>query len=1302
MQERRSRSSIYLLVLLLFFNLSQHGSAREFYGVSQQIRLLESTPNHLILEFDASLAVRPPNPPPDKTRKAMLAIPPGGLPSVSILSATYSEKRADHLREGLVEPDFENYVSRIVQIKPLGTCRQLRLAELAVRPSHKVYHATTSWERQYQYLKVGIHFSETESSLNSRQRPVGGSEDPIDFDRLFSKILLNAPVPASFRIHPSTSPPIPVHPDLPKGIQGPVAKILIRGEGFFRISLGDIGRFFDREIPASQVCFYDEGQVMPVWVDTGTWKGGPSFVFYSKDRSPYSATNVVWVSVVDEEIPGSRLHRLALAQDTIPQATGRYTVRHEEDMTFSPAGDKSSKQASDWFWGPVSEKDPFEATLPLPDLDSAAKEIDISLRCATPSDKFKRKQAPKDYNYSLAGTKVEFASFTTHRSKDEPDKFWLGYRLKLSEKLRAALIQGATLDVRIEKSKPYPSRKAKPLFPYYVDAIKLDYTHRLTLRDGNLRFPLNPHGRGPWEIRIPRSEQDLGVPFLAFGQGKLFPERVLEVRKSQDGKELTVAGIPLDLTHEMHHIQVVNSANIETVTPIQPRLSTRLLDPGNQADSLFVSYPDFVKPSERLIRYHEDRGYSTFVATTEEIYDTFGDGTTSPETIKNFLQYVFRHWKRPSPTFLVLVGDATWDYKGRFGNGIINFVPSIREGTKYPSDHYYVCLEGDDKLPEVFVGRVSVHDATTCRTVAEKIAGEYAPKGPWIARVLAFADKEKEFNQEFKQMFSGGYFPHGFRTEFMSLRQFPFQDNYYHPEDLMLKEKTKYSAECNQAIIDSIDRGMFLWDFHGHGAPNVLGHERIFFGGGSKYSDVKELRNRRKFPLFIANTCDTARFDYAQEKWNISLGEDLLHHPQGGCIAAFLHTGRGFPVDHRVIDRFFLDSIFRYRLKAVGEILHAGKILYYLNANRDGPVTMMVLIGDPSTPLPYPEQDLSVAVTPDSIVRRPGAVQSLILEALPETKGLVSTVRKNQYLGYMYVTNSEKRVVWEMEELPLEDGRLRARAEFSIPDDAENGRWYAGAYIYPASPGMSPFLPDAVGGTTFNVESDPSILEDLKARVQENGRPDLRIAGIVIEPTEPIDGHTVWIHAEIVNDGTGVAEEFDVSGYDGKRSRKNRVKSRNGDNKNRWTVEALYPGESRVVHMRWDPFDNPGRRILTIEVNPNRRVKESDSSNNSATCEIYVKTKADLLIQDTAKDIVFAKDKETGALQVTLVVQNIGECPVEQEFRILVYSYKTDDPDQELIVTVEPCLRENGWIPIGPERFYPMRRHTLPEGTVRV
>ena len=69
----------------------------------------------------------------------------------------------------------------------------------------------------------------------------------------------------------------------------------------------------------------------------------------------------------------------------------------------------------------------------------------------------------------------------------------------------------------------------------------------------------------------------------------------------------------------------------------------------------------------------------------EEIADEFGHGQPSAEAIRSFLAYAYQSWARPSPRYVLLLGDASYDPR--------NFVGDARWPSPLPA------LVDEDELP---------------------------------------------------------------------------------------------------------------------------------------------------------------------------------------------------------------------------------------------------------------------------------------------------------------------------------------------------------------------------------------------------------------------------------------------------------------------------------------------------------------------------------------------------------------------------------------------------------------------------
>ena len=65
----------------------------------------------------------------------------------------------------------------------------------------------------------------------------------------------------------------------------------------------------------------------------------------------------------------------------------------------------------------------------------------------------------------------------------------------------------------------------------------------------------------------------------------------------------------------------------------------------------------------------------------------------------------------PAPTDVLLLGDATLDYKDNRQTGTRNYVPSQVIETEFwgeaPSDNWFVAVSGEDLLPDLLIGRLA-------------------------------------------------------------------------------------------------------------------------------------------------------------------------------------------------------------------------------------------------------------------------------------------------------------------------------------------------------------------------------------------------------------------------------------------------------------------------------------------------------------------------------------------------------------------------------------------------------------------
>ena len=155
----------------------------------------------------------------------------------------------------------------------------------------------------------------------------------------------------------------------------------------------------------------------------------------------------------------------------------------------------------------------------------------------------------------------------------------------------------------------------------------------------------------------------------------------------------------------------------------KPRAS-RLKNVRNRADYLVIGPEAFLRAAIPLLELRRSEGLKVKAVSIEEIYAEFGFGEPTPEAVKDFLSYAYHSWRQPSPRYVVLLGDATFDFKDFLQTGVTNQVPPRMVKTSYlwtASDPSYAAVNGEDILPDFSIGRLPAATVEQVQAMVEKI-----------------------------------------------------------------------------------------------------------------------------------------------------------------------------------------------------------------------------------------------------------------------------------------------------------------------------------------------------------------------------------------------------------------------------------------------------------------------------------------------------------------------------------------------------------------------------------------------------
>ena len=365
------------------------------------------------------------------------------------------------------------------------------------------------------------------------------------------------------------------------------------------------------------------------------------------------------------------------------------------------------------------------------------------------------------------------------------------------------------------------------------------------------------------------------------------------------------------------------------IMPIQP---TQLKSSRNAADYILITTKAFLPGVEPLGELRRQQGLRVKIVSVEDIYNEFNQGLLDPAAIKNFLQYAYHHWNPPAPTYIFLVGDANINYKNKRiekGNQIPAHLSASWEGLT-PDDNWYVSVDGDDILPDMFIGRIPGNDLETVTALINKIIRfeQSTHENPY--KVLLVADSHSEFEDLNEGLFD--YLPAEFQADKIYLRSYI--------EGVDKDERDTEIARASQDIIASFNQGVMISNYIGHGVMDRWSQSKGLF----KPDDVHRLNNKEQLVFALMLTCING---YFVDTNKYSLAEEFLLAP-GGAIGAFAPSNVSYTWENTILANEIFASIFEQGNRILGTITTSAKIAAYEQGVSQDVLQKFTLFADPA------------------------------------------------------------------------------------------------------------------------------------------------------------------------------------------------------------------------------------------------------------------------------------------------------------------------------------------------------------------
>jgi hypothetical protein len=374
-----------------------------------------------------------------------------------------------------------------------------------------------------------------------------------------------------------------------------------------------------------------------------------------------------------------------------------------------------------------------------------------------------------------------------------------------------------------------------------------------------------------------------------------------------------------------------------------------------ETNMIVITHPDFLDQAIRLAEYHSEHdNMSVSVVKLQDIYNEFSSGAPDITALRDFVKYMFD--KAPAnqePNYLLLFGDASYDYKDRIPNNS-NFVPtwesfeSLNPVGSYISDDYFGLLDGDNMV-DIGIGRLVVATDEQAKSAVDRII-HYSTNtdlvmNDWRNVICLVADDEDNnlhFNDSEK-----------LASQIDTTNRNINIDKIY--LDTYLQESTPSGEQypkVTEEITNRVNRGALIINYVGHGGELGLAHERVV-----KVADINSWKSYDNMPVFLTATCEFSRFD---DPKRVSAGEYVFLNPNGGGISLFTTTRATYAGGNASLNKNF----FAYTLKETqGEYLRMGDVIR-LSKNATGSndnTRKFVLLGDPALKFAFPRQNVVTA-----------------------------------------------------------------------------------------------------------------------------------------------------------------------------------------------------------------------------------------------------------------------------------------------------------------------------------------------------
>ncbi len=730
-----------------------------------------------------------------------------------------------------------------------GRFRHQRVGALSVSPIQ--YNPETHQIRHHKKIVVKLQFCHNRSASDDVVQHLAFASP---FENILKSNLINYDAAKFWK----TKPVQPKTPRKSNDYQqhGRLYKIFVDRDGIYYIdktTLDQAGINLSGIDPMNIKIFLN-GIEIPIYVHgehDGIFDELDYIEFFGKKcRNDYTHTNVYWLTW-DETTPGKRMNEIdgSLADNVPVLNYAQHTIHFEKDVYYF-TGIPNGEGADHWFWD-------FYTAPTLADLS-----FDLNHVADTTADNC----LLQIEFHGLSDTEIspDHHIIVTLNGFQLLDEQWDGAtRFSNNAAFSQSLLQNGTNNIRLN----LPDDTGAHTDIIYLNYFDITYWRNFVAENDSIIVYCEQDGRHQLNLNGFTSDDIC----------------IFDISNYSDIKKINnITVIPeLDLYRASFQVDLAptgkffaTSFSRRIVPKIIAETPSKLSDTDQQADYIIITHEDFYSTMVRFQVYRENNGLKTKLVKITDIYDEFNHSIKNPRAIKDFLHHAFCYWQQPAPTYVLLVGDASYDYKDYLKTGNQDYVPthlfeSYHYNTETATDNWFACVAGDDRIPDIFIGRLAVQSTRELETIISTIIAYETNlvEDNWNKNALFIADKDDV--QLFKTY-----------SDSLIARAIPSD---YNTTAIYLDDYTDINLAKTE-LIATLNNGCLITNYFGHGSIAYLAGAKIL-----KTSDVGKLTNDNRRPFFISLSCLNGFFHHAQLP--TCLAEALVKGQSGGAIGSFAPSG---------------------------------------------------------------------------------------------------------------------------------------------------------------------------------------------------------------------------------------------------------------------------------------------------------------------------------------------------------------------------------------------------------------------------